>query len=97
MKRYAEVDHIPAGARIAGARRRLIDSAASAVASIRLLIPGTAKGHNLKWEPKRGWVIRPKSGPRRLAWLEPVASTTDYGPDDSDGAAGWMAEVRGIA
>lgn len=96
MKRYAEVDHIRAGARIAGARRRLTDSAASTLASARLLIPGTAKGQRLKWEPKRGWVIRPASGPRRLSWLAPVASTTAFGPDDQDGAAGWSAEVLGI-
>ncbi|MFE2955459.1 hypothetical protein [Nocardia tengchongensis] len=97
MKRYGEVDHIPAGVQVAAGGRRLGDRVAAAAVYARLLIPGTAKGHGLKWEPKRGWVIRPASGLRRLTWLPPVASTKAYGPEDSDGAAGWSAEILGIA
>ncbi len=66
------------------------------VGRARRLVPGSSKGHDLLWESRRGWVIRPASGLRTLSWLPPVAATTAFGPDDSDAAATWSMGVLGI-
>lgn len=96
MKRYAEVSHIPARARLGFTARRAGDHLRRLAWQARKLIPGTSSGHALSWEPRRGWVIRPNSGLRTLSWTTPVAATTAYGPDDSGAAGTWSMQVLGI-